>query len=272
MAGCRIISLDWIIALMNNHAILRAPASQLMDGERTFIGREPIQLPIAQEQHESYIAALTVIGLTVEVLAPLRHLPDSVFVEDTAVVLDEIAILGRMGAASRRPEVEAMAPTLGCFRELVPLETPATLEGGDVMVVGKTILVGQSRRTNLAGIQALEEMTSRWGYQVVSVPVHGCLHLKTACTALPDHRLLLNPHWIDVSALSDFSCLMIPPHEPWAACQLTVRDHVILDSCHEATIEMLIREDYKVLPVELSEFAKAEAGPTCMSLIFQEQP
>jgi dimethylargininase len=104
---------------------------------------------------------------------------------------------------------------------------------------------------------------------VIAVPVHGCLHLKTACTALPDQRLLLNPRWVDASPLSDFACCMTPQHEPWAACQLSVHDHVILDSCHEATIEMLHREGYSVLPVDLSEFAKAEAGPTCLSLVFQ---
>lgn len=257
---------------MNTYALLRAPAPQLMDGERTFIDREPIQFSVAQMQHEAYAAALLVLGISVEVLAPLPELPDSVFVEDTAVILDEIAILGQMGAASRKAEVEAMAPTLGRFRDVVSLPPPASLEGGDVIVVGKKILVGQSRRTNPAGIQALKAATAPWGYQVIAVPVHGCLHLKTACTALPDLRLLLNPRWVDVSPLSDFACCLTPQHEPWAACQLSVHDHVILDSCHEATIEMLHREDYNVLPVDLSEFAKAEAGPTCMSLVFQHRP
>jgi dimethylargininase len=254
---------------MNTYALLRAPAPLLIDGERTFIDREPIQFSMAQMQHDAYAAALLALGISVEVLAPLPDLPDSVFVEDTAVVLDEVAILGQMGAASRKAEIEVMAPTLGRFRNVVSLPPSASLEGGDVMVIGNKILVGQSRRTNTAGLQALQKATAPWGYQVIAVPVHGCLHLKTACTALPDQRLLLNPRWVDASPLSDFACCMTPQHEPWAACQLSVHDHVILDSCHEATIEMLHREGYSVLPVDLSEFAKAEAGPTCLSLVFQ---
>src|SRR5262249_28856941 len=142
---------------------------------------------------------------------------DCAFVEDTAVVLDEVAVLASMGTASRRAEPAAIEPELRKYREVRRVEAPATLEGGDVLRVGRTLLVGLSSRTNQAGIDALGETARPFGYGVVPVPVQGCLHLKTACTALDDRRLLVNPAWLDVQTLQGFDLVHVPEAEPWGA-------------------------------------------------------
>ncbi len=249
-------------------AIVRAPASALASGERSFIEREPIQFETALQQHANYAAVLSGLGLRLLHLPAMEDFPDSVFVEDTAIILDEFAILARMGTESRSLEVHGITPILSIYREVMHLEAPASLEGGDVIVSGKKVLIGISRRSNVSGVQRVEQLTKPLGYKVTPVSVHGCLHLKTACTLLPDGRLLLNPRWVDSSALAEFSTLEIPEKEPWAACQLSVGNRCVIDERHLATIELLSREKYHVQPIPLSELAKAEAGPTCLSLIF----
>ena len=251
-------------------AIVRAPATVLASGERTFIEREPIQFETALRQHSNYADALSGLGLRLLHLPSMEAFPDSVFVEDTAIILDEFAILAQMGTFSRRPEVDGIAPILKKYREVMHLESPASLEGGDVIVSGKTILIGVSRRSNVIGARQVEQLTKSLGYKVTPVSVHGCLHLKTACTRLPDGRLLLNPRWIDSSALAEFRTLEIPEEEPWAACQLSVGNRCVIDDRYLATVELLSREKYHVQPIPLSELAKAEAGPTCLSLIFNK--
>ena len=255
-------------SMPQTYALTRLPAASLSSGERTFIDHQPIDLLEAQRQHGAYRAALTVVGATVETLPSLPSHADSVFVEDTGVILPEVAVLARMGTASRLPEVDEMRNVLSRFRELLSVEAPATLEGGDVLVVGKTLLVGLSTRTNAQGVEMLQRLLRPFGYQVEGVEVKHCLHLKTACTALPDGRLLINPDWIDIRSLRDFSCIEVPTQEPWAACQLTLRDHVLIGQNNLATIELLGRQGFTVLPLELAEYSKAEAGPTCLSLVF----
>jgi dimethylargininase len=237
-------------------------------GERTFIDAQPIDMELAVDQHQAYQAALAVLGVTIETLPALPAFPDSVFVEDTALVLPEVAVLGSMGVSSRVAEVDCMRRVLARFREIVEISPPATLEGGDVLVVGKRILVGLSARTNTAGIELLNSLLVRLGYRVIGVPVRGCLHLKTACTALPDGRLLINPAWVESAPLAEFETIDISSDEIWAACQLPVGQQVLMDSAHRQTASRLNELGYSVLPLELSEFAKAEAGPTCLSLLF----
>ena len=156
-------------------AIVRAPASALASGERSFIEREPIQFETALQQHSNYAAALTGLGLHLLHLPAMEDFPDSVFVEDTAIILDEFAILARMGTESRRLEIDGIAPILRAYREVIHLEAPASLEGGDVIVSGKKILIGISRRSNVSGVQRVEQLTKSLGYKVTPVSVHGCL-------------------------------------------------------------------------------------------------
>ena len=249
-------------------ALTRRPSAEIDAGERSFVPGEQLNLDAVQKQHLAYEAALARAGLDVQSQDPLPDFPDSTFIEDTAVILDELAVLASMGAASRSREPSHTANLLKPHRELVQLETPATLEGGDVLVVGRTLLVGLSRRTNREGIESLQDIVRPYGYQVQAVPVHGCLHLKTALGRLPDDRLLVNPNWIDVIQLTAWECLPVPAAEPWGANLVTVRDHLVMAAEHHLTRELIREQGFQPSVTPLAEFAKAEGGATCLSLIF----
>jgi dimethylargininase len=193
---------------------------------------------------------------------------DAVFIEDTAVVLDEVAILTSMGAASRREEVRGIEPVLRCHREhIVRIEAPATLEGGDVLRVGRTLFVGATGRTNRAGFEALAHIARRHGYETRSVAVEGCLHLKTACTALPDGTMLVNERWVDVRDLSGFSVLSVAEDEPDAANVALVGERVVMASAHPRTVALVEARGFRVDALDLSELAKAEGCATCLSIL-----
>jgi dimethylargininase len=248
-------------------ALTHLPSPLLPACERTFVAHEEIDHLRATQQHAAYCRLLSECGAEVRILDDSLDLPDSVFIEDTAVVLDEMAILASMGAASRREEPRRIEPHLKEFRDVVRFDSPATLEGGDVLCIGRTLLVGQSRRTNAAGIEVFAALARRHGYRVQTVPVHGCLHLKTACTALPDGRLLIKREWIDVTVLRNYERIPVPENEPWAANVLLIGDVVLMASAHVRTIEMVQSLGFAVKPVDVSEFAKAEGGVTCLSLL-----
>jgi dimethylargininase len=186
------------------------------------------------------------------------------------VVLDEVAVLCSMGAESRRGERAGVERELLRYREVRRIELPATLEGGDVLRVGRRLLVGLSARTNRAGAEALEAVVQRFGYRVLPVPVRGCLHLKTACTALPDDTLLVNPCWVDLAALEGFRTVRVPVDEPWAANTLTAGETVLLAAEYPRTAHLLRRRQLDVRPVALSELAKAEGAVTCMALLLND--
>jgi dimethylargininase len=248
-------------------AITHVPSPAMESGERTYLGRQPIDLRLAAAQHDNYCQLLARCGATVQTLEVNRHLPDCAFVEDTAVVLDEIAVLTTMGKSSRRKELPGIERELRKYRDVVSVELPATLEGGDVLQIGRTLLVGQSSRTNMEGIAQLESIIQHHGYRVVPVKVRGCLHLKTACCALPDGRLLVNSDWIDCAPLSEFECISVATDEPWGANCTCIGDHVIVAQCHLHTAQKLCELGFVVHQIDLSEFAKAEAGVTCLSLL-----
>jgi dimethylargininase len=175
-----------------------------------------------------------------------------------------------MGAASRREEPRRIEPMLRQHREVVRIEEPATMEGGDVLRIGRTLLVGQSCRTNAAGIEALATIVRPYGYKVVGVPVRGCLHLKTACTALPDGRLLVNAAWLDESALKSYERIRVPPEELWAANVALIGSRVLMALEHARTAELVGGLGFSVRPIDLSEFANAEGGVTCLSLLISQ--
>jgi len=240
----------------------------MIDGERTYVDRDPIDASNALKQHAAYCALLGECGAAVRVLEMNRDLPDAVFVEDTAVVLDELAVMMSMGADSRRREPAGIESVLREYRDIARVELPATIDGGDVVVVARTILVGASSRTSRAGIDALAAIVTPLGYRVLGVPVTGCLHLKTACTALPDDRLIVNRDLIDTRPLAGFDLVDVPPHEAYAADVAMVDGHVVVSAAYPDTAELLAASGYSVRPIDVSEFAKAEGGVTCMSLIF----
>jgi dimethylargininase len=248
-------------------ALTHVPSPNLACGQRTHVARVAINHDLAVQQHRAYCAMLRDCGAEVYTLDQNRDLPDSTFVEDAAIVLDEVAVLASMGTEARRRERAVIATELKKYRELHSLEVPATIEGGDVLRVGRTLLVGLSSRTSSTGIQAFEAIVRRYGYRATAVHVRGCLHFKTACTALPDGTLLLNPSWLKEEALKGWRTIRIPEDEPWAANTLRVGDIVCIAAEYVRTIDMLRRYGCEVRTVNLSEFAKAEGGVTCLSLL-----
>jgi dimethylargininase len=250
-------------------AITRKPSRLVEQGERTHIGRDAISFERALEQHDGYRAALAELGARVTRLDDADAFPDGVFVEDTALVLDELAISMRPGAESRRGEVSGIVTALMPYREVITIGAPATIDGGDIVVNGKRILVGRSARTNPEGIEALASLTRRFGYTVRGVRMSGCLHLKSGCTALPDGRLLINRQWIDERDVADFDFVDVPLSEPWGGDVAYVGETVIAAAAFPRTLDTLSDSGFLVRPVAVDEFAKAEGGVTCMSLIFQ---
>jgi dimethylargininase len=250
-------------------ALTREPARALDACELTYRGREPIDARVAAAQHRGYCEALEACGARVVTLPAVDELPDSVFVEDTAVVLEEVAVLTRPGVESRRGEVDLMEPEVARLRRVVRVEPPATLEGGDVLRLGRALYVGLSPRTNAEGAEALRRFAAPHGYEVVTVEPRGCLHLKTGCSALDEETVLVNPDWVDAGVFRGREVVPVDASEPWAANVLRVAGSVCVSTAFPRTAEMLSTR-YDVRPVEVSEFAKAEGGLTCMSLLFRQ--
>ena len=248
-------------------ALTREVSPAIVHCELEFLERDPIDPVRAIEQHRQYRACLAELGANVVTLPAEPDLPDSVFVEDTAVVLDEIAVITRLGAASRRRESETVARGLIRYRELHHIVDPGTLEGGDVMRIGKTLYVGYSRRTNVAGIQQLAAIVHPLGYFVVPVEVRGCLHLKTACSFVGDGTILANRAWIDADAFCSLKFLDVP--EPFGANVLRIGSTLLMPAAFPRTRELLESSGFRVRAIDNSEFLKAEAGVTCSSLIFE---
>lgn len=249
-------------------AITRQVSRTIDRCELSFQERQPIDVRRAIRQHEAYQQLLFDLGLDIIVLPSEPDLPDSVFVEDPAIVLDELAIISRMAAISRRPEANSLAQELSRFRQLEFLTEPATLDGGDVMRIGHILYVGKSARTNGEGVQQLSRIVLPYGYEVRSIRVTGCLHLKSASSYLGSGIVLVNQSWIDSGVLSGFELIDVPSEEPGAANALLLGQTVVLPKSFPKTRELLAKRGLKVRTVDMSELQKAEAGVTCCSLIF----
>ena len=248
-------------------ALVRQPASSLNDCKVTHIDRVPINLGSAFEQFERYCQVLEHLGVHIERLPSLEAFPDSVFIEDNAIVLNELAVLSSMGSFSRQGEPSLLRPVLSPYRRIVDISLPATIEGGDVFCIGKTLFVGLSSRTNQGGAESLRAITEPLGYTVVFVPIAACLHLKTACTPLDDETLLINPSWIDSEVLKPFRLIPIAPEEPFGANVLRVPQGILAHASCPRTVDLMRNKGYIVKAVDISEFSKAEAGVTCLSLL-----
>lgn len=250
--------------------ITHAVSPNLNACELSFIEREAINCQLALQQQAEYSAALERCGVSVKHLSTNLSDPDSCFVEDTAIVLDELAVITSMGVESRRGETEAMAAELAKYRELVRINLPATIEGGDCLRVGRKIFVGQSGRTNARGIEELTRILKPHGYDVIPVRLKESLHLKSGCTAIDEETLIVNPQGLELEPFEKFRLLSVPDGEFNAANTLRVRETLFVQSGFPKTVEMLERYCAKVELLDISEFRKAEAGLTCLSIIFQE--
>ncbi len=252
-------------------AITRAVSPSMNQCELSFLGRQPIDIARATEQHGRYRECLESLGIRVITLAAAPEFPDAVFVEDPAIVLDEVAVITRTGAASRRGEAESLADALAPYRPLRRMAAPGTLEGGDVVRIGRTLLVGRSARSNDEGMAQLAGQTAPFGYTVRAVEICGCLHLKSACTYLGRDTLLANRDWVDLRPFAGCRVIDVARDEAAAADALAIGDTVILPASFPHTAGQLERAGWRVLPVDVSELQKAEAGVTCMSLIFRDE-
>jgi dimethylargininase len=248
-------------------AIIRRPSSAMEQGERTHLDRMPIDYDLALAQHTAYGTALEAAGLDVRVLPALEGYPDCSFVEDTALILPEIAIALRPGAASRVGEVPSVAAHFPDDRPVASIAAPAQIDGGDILVVGKQIFVGLSARTTAGGVAALASFVQPHGYTVKGVRLGDALHLKTAATALSDDLLLYNPAWVDAALFPVFKAIAIAPDEPFAANILRLPDRILSQTAHPRTTAIVAAAGFAVETVDMSELAKAEAGLTCSSLI-----
>ncbi|HJT90296.1 MAG TPA: arginine deiminase family protein [Bryobacteraceae bacterium] len=247
-------------------AVTRRVSPALLRCELTYAERQSIDLAKAIEQHRRYEMCLQSFGAKIVSLEPAPDLPDAVFVEDPAVVFEEFAVIARPCLASRQPEAESVAAALAGFRPLHRIEAPAALEGGDVLQAGRTVFVGASRRTNAEGIAQLRAILEPAGYTVRVVAVHGCLHLKTACCYLGRGTILANRAWIDAAAFDGFH--IIDVLEDWSANGILLDGTVLLAAGFPRTAERLEAGGWRVESLDISEFRKAEAGLTCMSLLF----
>lgn len=249
-------------------ALTRGVSRAFNDCELTFKTYETIDVELARQQHKAYEDALRQIGANVISMAPLDRSPDSVFVEDTAVVLDEVLVPARMGVQSRAGEVFSVAEELAFCRHVLSLPPQGTLEGGDVIRAWKTLFVGLSKRTDQAGVDGLKAILEPRGYNVVGVKVRGALHLKSACSYLGRNMLLLNSSMVDTRVLRGYEILEVPSNEPAGANVLVVGETAIVPSAFPATQKLLRRMSFTVISVDVSEILKAEGGVTCCSILF----
>ncbi len=253
-------------------AITRPVSPRMEECQLTHLDRQPIDVPLAEKQHEEYLDALRRLGCQVELAEELPHCPDAVFVEDCAVVLPELAIITRPGAESRRDEVPSMADLLSQYREKVfYIEAPGTLDGGDVLCIGDQLWVGLSARTNADAILQMQAILKPFGYTVEAVRMgQGCLHLKSAVTQVADDLLLLNPAWVHPDYFPDFDIVFTDPDEPAAANALLIGDTVIFPVDFPLTALALVDAGVELLLVDNSEVIKAEGGVTCCSVLVGE--
>jgi dimethylargininase len=249
-------------------ALTRPLSPAILNCELTYMRRSWIDYDLAARQHLDYVGGLQRLGIDVVTLPPEPEMPDAVFVEDTALVLDEIAVISSP-CASRKQELGSMRQVLEKYREITVVPASAKFEGGDVVGNGRRLFVGCSTRTNTDGFESLQSIVQFYGYELVPVEVRGCLHLSTAASYLGDDTFLINPQWMDRSPLSRYRLIEVPDHEPWAANVLSLGGSILVPATFPCTCQLLERLGYSVFPVDVSELLKAEAGVTCMTLIFK---
>lgn len=250
-------------------AITRAVSPAIVNCELSFIPRQPIDLQIARAQHRSYEQQLEKLGARIVSLPAEPDLPDSMFVEDPAIVLDELAVIFPLGTESRRPEAASLAQAISKFRKLERVTLPGTLEGGDILRIGRKLFVGVTKRSNAEGIRQLAGILAPHDYEVIAVPVTGCLHLKSAVTFLGRDTLLANRSWFDAASFAAYNWIEVDPAEPHAANALSLANTVIFPASFPRTRARIESEGFHVTPLDISELQKAESGLTCSCILFE---
>ena len=252
-------------------AITRQVSPRFNECEITHIDRSPININIARTQHEGYVQALKDMGCELIELPAEADLPDSVFVEDTAFILPEAAVITRPGADSRRPETETIIHALQPYRELLLIHEPGRVDGGDVLVLDKDIFVGMSTRSNQAAVDQINILVGKFGYRAQGVELHDCLHLKSAVTRVDAKTLLINRHWVNAQHFAGFDLIDVDPSEPFAANCLPVNGEIIFPAAFPKTRAKLEARGHKIRTVLVDELAKAEGAVTCCGLIIPNE-
>jgi dimethylargininase len=254
---------------MTQIALTREVSPDMGACELSFVGRSEIDVALARIQHHQYQQALAGLGCRLLSLPAQANLPDAVFVEDTALVLDEIAIMTRPGVASRRAEVPSVEAVLAQYRPTAQINGSGTLEGGDILRNGRQIYVGLSARSNPEGIRQLTEIVARHGYSVQALPIRGCLHLKSAVTLIEDGTVLVQPEWIDPKLFAgNYRIIEVDSSEEHAANAVRAGRGLVYPSCFPRTLERMQKAGIEVTTVDVSELQKAEGAVTCCSLLF----
>ena len=252
-------------------AITRPVSPTITECELTLLQREPIDVALAEQQHAAYETLLELLGAKVVRVEAAPDFPDAVFVEDCAVVVNEVAVITRPGTRSRLGEVAEVARCLAQYRDCILMEEPATLDGGDVVIAGKAVYVGRSARTNDAGIEQLRGAVGRFGYTVAPVEFSGALHLKSVCTAIDDETLLLDPRRVDVTQFPELEYLAVPPGEWPATNVISVNGTIVMADGNPQTQALLASTGRAVRPIDISEFSKAEGAVSCKSILLRAQ-
>jgi dimethylargininase len=256
--------------MAGNVALVRRPSSRMADGITTHIVRVHVDAGLAARQHEAYVGALAGAGFAIREVAPADDLPDCAFVEDTVVVLGDLAVLARPGATERRAEVagtDAAVRSLGL--DVARIEEPGTLDGGDVLQVGRTVYVGRGGRTNADGIRQLRRHAATRGRTVVPVTLHGVLHLKSAVTTLPDGTFIASdPSRFDATP---FPTMRRVHEEAGSHVILMGGGTIIMAASAPRTAAMLDDLGFEVITVDIGEFEKREGCVTCLSVLVTDR-
>jgi dimethylargininase len=246
-------------------ALVRAPASTLAKGQLTHLKRKPIRVAKAEAQWEAYVAALQAEGFRTLEVEAADEFPDSVFIEDTVVMLGQTAVITSPGAESRRGEPDAVAETIkGLGLATKHIRLPGTLDGGDVLKIGKTIYVGRGGRTNADGIRQFRAIAGELGYTVVAVPVTKALHLKSSVTALPDGTVIGHPTLVDHPEL--FPRYLEMPEVSGVAVLVLSASAVLMAASAPKSVALIENLGYRVVTVDIAEFEKLEGCVTCLSV------
>jgi len=251
-------------------ALTRGISAAIDRCEVSFIDRAPIDVQKMKQQHRAYEDMLRSMGYEVVQIPADDSCPDCCFIEDTALVLDEIAVITYPGSEARRGEVPGVVPTIEKYRKTVRIEPPATLEGGDVLRIGRNLYVGLTQRTNAQGVESLRSLVKPYGYTVTGVPTPGALHMKSVCTAADDRTIVADPTRMDASVFKDYDVVEIPPDEWMGGDLLPINGTVCMIEGFPKLKTALEARGLEVRTQNMSEFLKAEAGLTCLSLLFEE--
>ncbi len=251
-------------------AFVRSPDASIGLCELTHLVRTEINFTLLKQQHNDYVEFLTKSKVEVHYLPHLNGSSDGVFVEDTSLVLDEVAIICHPGAESRKHEIQSVHEALKQYRNDISFITaPGTADGGDLLKIEKTIYIGDSTRTNKEAFHQFSSLLRHYGYEVKLIPVKDCLHLKTGVCYLGSDTVLINSKWIDPSLFQNLRVIEVDQNEPFAANAICIGNKIIHSSGNPKTKDKLISAGFEVESLCITELSKAEAGLTCLSLIFR---